>query len=208
MHIVLLKCPHVQIAFLKNSPAVTDLSRVYSNCCCSCSFEAEIIKIGQSSHKMYSNNSEFSRVYANFKCLYKKVWKLIECTVYFTGDVVTLWTFCWSLFALTNWSFVSDILNTAVLKGFYAHKNQFVLLSSIQCHFFSLVYQYAELSQTNFYWVLKPFLWFWCLSLPFTYFIVKHLLWQVTVIHLNDMTSPMKTTLHYHGFNIYIYIYI
>ena len=31
-------------------------SRVYSNCCCSCSFEAEIIKIGQSSHKMYSNN--------------------------------------------------------------------------------------------------------------------------------------------------------
>ena len=33
-------------------------SRVYSNCCCSCSFEAEIIKIGQSSHKMYSNNIE------------------------------------------------------------------------------------------------------------------------------------------------------
>ena len=29
---------------------------VYSNCCCSCSFESEIIKIGQSSHKMYSNN--------------------------------------------------------------------------------------------------------------------------------------------------------
>ena len=27
-------------------------SRVYSNCCCSCSFEAEIIKIGQSSHKI------------------------------------------------------------------------------------------------------------------------------------------------------------
>ena len=31
-------------------------SRVYSNYCCSCSFESEIIKIGQSSHKMYSNN--------------------------------------------------------------------------------------------------------------------------------------------------------
>ena len=30
-------------------------NRVYSNCCCSCSFEPEIIKIGQSSHKMYSN---------------------------------------------------------------------------------------------------------------------------------------------------------
>ena len=31
-------------------------SRVYSNCCCSCSFEPEIIKIGQSSHKICSNN--------------------------------------------------------------------------------------------------------------------------------------------------------
>ena len=31
-------------------------SMVYSNCCCSCWFEAEIIKVGQSSHKMYSNN--------------------------------------------------------------------------------------------------------------------------------------------------------
>ena len=30
-------------------------SRVYSNCCCSCWFEPEIIKIGQSSHKIYSN---------------------------------------------------------------------------------------------------------------------------------------------------------
>ena len=34
---------------------LSGFSRVYSNCCCSCSFEAEIIKIGQSSHKMYSN---------------------------------------------------------------------------------------------------------------------------------------------------------
>ena len=31
-------------------------SRVYSNSCCMCSFEPEIIKIGQSSHKMYCNN--------------------------------------------------------------------------------------------------------------------------------------------------------
>ena len=30
-------------------------SSVYSNCCCSCWFEHENIKIGQSSHKMYSN---------------------------------------------------------------------------------------------------------------------------------------------------------
>ena len=31
-------------------------SRVYPNGCCSCSFEPKIIKMGQSSHKMYSNN--------------------------------------------------------------------------------------------------------------------------------------------------------
>ena len=31
-------------------------SRVYSNSYCSCLFEPEIIKIGQSPHKMYSNN--------------------------------------------------------------------------------------------------------------------------------------------------------
>ena len=31
-------------------------SRVYFNCFCSCSFETEIIKIGQLSHKIYSNN--------------------------------------------------------------------------------------------------------------------------------------------------------
>ena len=30
-------------------------SRMYSNCCCSCSFETKIIKIGQSSHNTYSN---------------------------------------------------------------------------------------------------------------------------------------------------------
>ena len=34
----------------------SSFSRVYSNSWCSCSFEPEIIKIGQSSHKMHSNN--------------------------------------------------------------------------------------------------------------------------------------------------------
>ncbi len=29
---------------------------MYSNCCCSCSFEPEVMKISQSSHYMYSNN--------------------------------------------------------------------------------------------------------------------------------------------------------
>ena len=36
----------------------SSFSRMYSNSCCSCSFEPEIIIIGQSSHKKYSNNIE------------------------------------------------------------------------------------------------------------------------------------------------------
>ena len=49
-------------------------SSVYSNSCCSCSFEPEIIKIGQSSSNVYSNNMlKFSRVYDNFKCLKKSL---------------------------------------------------------------------------------------------------------------------------------------
>ena len=34
----------------------SDFSRMYSNCYCSCSFECDIIKIGQSPHNIYSNN--------------------------------------------------------------------------------------------------------------------------------------------------------
>ena len=59
----------------------SDFSKVYSNSCCSCSFEAEIIKIGLSSHKMYSNsilNIQESTTILNAST--KKVWKLIEFT--------------------------------------------------------------------------------------------------------------------------------
>ena len=58
-------------------------SRVYSNCCCRCSFEVEIIKIGQSSHKMYSNNIvNFQESMMILNAHMKKVWKLIVCTSY------------------------------------------------------------------------------------------------------------------------------
>ena len=58
-------------------------SRVYSNCCGSCSFKPEIIKVCQSSHKMYSNNIvNFQGSAAIFNACTKKVWKLIECTTY------------------------------------------------------------------------------------------------------------------------------
>ena len=58
-------------------------SRVYSNCCCSCSFEAEIIEIGQSCHKMYSNNIlNFQESTTILNACTKKVWKLIEYTTF------------------------------------------------------------------------------------------------------------------------------
>ena len=58
-------------------------SRVYSISCCSCLFEAEIIKIGQSSHKMYSNKIlNFQESTTILNAHMKKVWKLIEGTSY------------------------------------------------------------------------------------------------------------------------------
>ena len=59
---------------------------MYSNCCCSCSFEAEIIKIGQPSHKMYSNKIlKFQESTTILNARTKKVWKLIEHTTYRNG---------------------------------------------------------------------------------------------------------------------------
>ena len=56
-------------------------SRVYSNCCCSCWFEPEIITISQSSHKMYSNNIlNFQESTTISNAHTKKVWKRIACT--------------------------------------------------------------------------------------------------------------------------------
>ena len=54
-------------------------SSVYSNCFCSCSFEPEIIIIGQSSHKKYSNNIvNFQESMTILNACTKKVWKYIE----------------------------------------------------------------------------------------------------------------------------------
>ena len=61
-------------------------SRVYSNCFCTCSFESEIIKIGQSSHKMYSNNIlNFQDSTTILNVCTKKSGKPIEGTFYFNA---------------------------------------------------------------------------------------------------------------------------
>ena len=61
---------------------------MYSNSCCCCSFESEIIKIGQSPHKMYSNNIlNFQESTAILNACKKKSGNLLKAIV-FTGDAV------------------------------------------------------------------------------------------------------------------------
>ena len=69
-------------------------SRLYSNCCCNCWFEPEIIKIGQSSHKVYSNKILiFQQSTRILNAHIKKDWKLIICTsylfIYFFSKMIT-----------------------------------------------------------------------------------------------------------------------
>ena len=69
-------------------------SRVYSNYCCRCSFEPEIIKIGQSSHKMYSNNIEnFQESTTILNACIKNIWKFIECARYMI-NTIKVWFSC------------------------------------------------------------------------------------------------------------------
>ena len=69
--------------------------RVYSNSCCSRSFEPEIIKVGQSTHKMYSNNLvNFQESMTILSAGTKKVWKLIEGTTYINNPSYHSRNFC------------------------------------------------------------------------------------------------------------------
>ena len=75
-----------------HQPWQSGFSRVYSNCCCSCSFEAEIITIGQSSHKIYSNNilnSQESPTILN-ACT-KKSGKLLKAPCMFVNMLVRIY---------------------------------------------------------------------------------------------------------------------
>ena len=60
-------------------------SRVYSNCYCSCWFEPEIIKIGQSSHKMYTNNIMNFQESTSLNACAKKSGNLLKAPCTFTS---------------------------------------------------------------------------------------------------------------------------
>ena len=82
--------PYVSVAYFPslNQNFILQLGQsgfymVYSNCCCSCWFEAKIIKTSQSSHKMYSNNIvNFQESTTILNACPKTVWKLIEGTIH------------------------------------------------------------------------------------------------------------------------------
>ena len=61
---------------------------MYSNSYCSYKFAPKQEKIGQSSHKEYSNNTlKYLEFTAIINACTKKVWKLIECTSYSFGRI-------------------------------------------------------------------------------------------------------------------------
>ena len=68
-------------------------SRLYSNYCCSCSFESEIIKIGQSSHKMYSN----------------KILNVQESTTILNACIKNLETYWMHLVCANKWLIINRI---------------------------------------------------------------------------------------------------
>ena len=89
-------------------------SRVYSNCCCSCSFEPKIIKIGQSFHKMYSNNIlNFQESTIILNAHMKNVWKLIVCTLYIAKVIyksqILLWLVGYYGVSTLNSTLVCDL---------------------------------------------------------------------------------------------------
>ena len=106
----------------------SDFSRVHSNCCYSCSFEPEIIKIGQSSHKMYSNNIlNFQESMTILNACTKKVWKPTEYPTYF----LQCWTsekpisFWWSSFLNKEQKVVAESIVSVSLSSFplnFIHK--------------------------------------------------------------------------------------
>ena len=95
--------------------------RVYSNCCSNCSFEPEIIKIGQSSHMMYSNNIvNFQASTTILNTCTKNVWKIFEGSTYVSVTIAKsyVWlSFCslWVFHTRLNWWFFTELWVTKSL---------------------------------------------------------------------------------------------
>ena len=67
---------------------IFEIHQLWQSGCCSCSFEPKIIKIGQSFHKMYSNNIlNFPESTLILNACTKKVGKLMECPTYINAEI-------------------------------------------------------------------------------------------------------------------------
>ena len=77
-------------------------SRVYSTCCCRCLFGPEIIKIGQSSHKMYSNNIlNFHESTSILNTCTKKSRNLLNAPRIYLSIYLSIYLFCYTLIHLS-----------------------------------------------------------------------------------------------------------
>ena len=122
-------------------------SRVYSNCCCSSLFEPEIIKIGQSSHKMYSNNIvNFQESTTILNACTKKVWKHIE------GNNLVIMYVC--VFAR---SCACACVSVCVLKKICQQMIKDLLFRSLLFHILGL---YMCFILYFLFWMVKSS--FWC----------------------------------------------
>ena len=109
-------------------------SRMYSNCCCRCSFKLEILKIGQSSHKMYSNNTViFQESTTILNAHTKKVWKFMVSTSYLVNSYYLI---------------IKRISNSYFLLLLRTNENS-VKQPSLRSCLFSLAFKYQLLSQKS-----------------------------------------------------------
>ena len=96
-------------------------SWVYSNCSCSCWFEPESIKIGQLSHKMYSNNilnSQESTTILNAHT--KKVGKIIACSSYIYISISKFYAVKFAsrkYMEIRSWKFTSKVRIISFFKN-------------------------------------------------------------------------------------------
>ena len=108
-------------------------SRVYSNCCCICSFEPEIIKIGQSSYKTYSNNILNFQESTTILDSHKKVWKLIVCPSY-------IWYIGFRLIGFYGiWTIVGYLMPNALYSYIYI---KYILFGLVRIYGISTIVGY------------------------------------------------------------------
>ena len=137
-------------------------SRVFSSSCCSCSFEPEIIKIGQSSYTMYSNNLlNFQESTTIVNAHTKNPVNFIVCPSYYNLIVCRLYYFL----KTGQRSFVCALLNSfKYWNGKINNSFQYGLIVGIQLNRFKHCYRILII-QFNLIFDNNNLIWFVCKQL-------------------------------------------